>query len=247
MNNLIIRVFARPDDIEYAKILLNVFKTDMFKDYYEFLHIAGYQWDSTYIQSGCLEEAFNQMYPKHILIEQNKLTINVAATIKAKGYTPYIVHHEGVYKLLSTCNVPTLISLFGDYFDYQHTFKLSDYPVLVSAIKIVNDIMPETMEVNDFVGVFMTDEEDNGLLALTTAMKLDEDDEGHKKIMFNESHVETANVQQLISTFIHEWDHYRTGIDDGNTDGRMFRELADQTIGKLVYQLWKEKKKTGAK
>jgi len=243
MNNSILKVFVRPDDIEFSKILLNVFKTDMFKDYYEFVHIGSYQYDMSYVNSGSLSKAFDEMYPKHIVIEQSRLTVNVAATIKAKGYTPYIVHHEGIFKLLSSCNLPTIMSLFGDYFDYEHTFKLSDYPVLVTAIRIVNDIMPETMEVNDVVGVFITDDEQDGTLALTTTMKLDDDDDGHKKIMINERHAENANVQELISTFIHEWDHYRTGIDDGNTDGRMFRDLADQTIGRLVYELWKTKKK----
>ena len=243
MNSLIVRVLAKTQDVEFAKSLLEVFNTQMYEDYYEFNHIPSYHWDATYINSGSLEDAFREVYPKHILVEYTKMSINSLATIKSKGYETYNVYHEGIFKFLKSCELPTFESLFGEYFEYGYTFDISGYPMLTTAINIVNDVIPDTCTVNEFIGVFMVDDKADATCALTTNMKLSEDDEIDKKILFKEDYLESASLIQLISTFIHEWDHYRSGLTDGDMNGRMFRDLADETIGNLIYELWKTKRK----
>jgi hypothetical protein len=123
---------------------------------------------------------------------------------------------------------------------------MKNYPSLQLAFQIVKDILPDISEIEDVVGIYF-DDEDKATLAITSMMKLDEEDSIPKKILFNHQHAENSSVKELISTFIHEWDHYRTGIGDGDDTGRGFRDIADKTISELVYRLWISQNKEASK
>jgi len=41
-------------------------------------------------------------------------------------------------------------------------------------------------------------------------------------------------LSEVVGTIIHEWDHLETGLLDGDSPGRKFRDCADKRIGKLM-------------
>jgi hypothetical protein len=142
---------------------------------------------------------------------------------------------------LKNIGAPTYNSILGEYFKYDVTKDLSLYPTIVSSMAIINDIYPEFVEENDGIGVYFGDDE--RILAVTTNIPFENETEYTKKILVNHSFADVANIPQMISTLVHEWDHKKSGIGDGDSMGREFRSLADEKIGYLIYELWKAKKK----
>ena len=56
--------------------------------------------------------------------------------------------------------------------------------------------------------------------------------------MIEKNHAINSDVPNLISTIIHEYDHYSSKITD--SEYREFRDLADKRIGNLFYHMYKE-------
>ena len=131
-------------------------------------------------------------------------------------------------------------SIFGETFKYDYTMDIDQYTRLNNAIDIVKNVFPQ-ITLNNIVGVYMEDE-DSEVQALGMTLSLpsdDEYDEKSKVILISESHIQTGLIEEIVGTLIHEYDHYSTGVGDGDMEGRLFRSLADSKIGNLTCEIFK--------
>lgn len=245
LNHLIITSLGQISDEKIVGQLFNLFedqRVETLNTYYEYRNIVNYVWQSnSYYDCGKIYEYWTTHYPKTVAVDRKAMSTNFEETIKAKGYKPFCVDHEGLLLFLYSMKVPSYSDIFGEYFKYKTTYDLSNYPVLLTAIDIVTDVMYEMHDLKYIVGIYFNEDEESNILAMTTDMALEDEEETKTKILFNHQYAEDGNVKKLISTLVHEWDHYSTGIGDGNNEGRLFRELADEKIGHLIYELWKAK------
>ena len=68
---------------------------------------------------------------------------------------------------------------------------------------------------------------------------IDEYNEAAKVILISESHIRDGSIAEIVGTLIHEYDHYSTGVGDGDMEGRLFRSLADSKVGNLTCEVFK--------
>ena len=57
-------------------------------------------------------------------------------------------------------------------------------------------------------------------------------------ILIDKEHADSS-IENIVGTLIHEYDHLFTGCYDGNDAGRVFRDLADHRIGRLMARFYK--------
>ena len=117
---------------------------------------------------------------------------------------------------------------------------IDQYTRLNTAIHIVEDVFPEIV-LNNIVGVYEEDvESDTQALGMTLHLpNIDEYHEAAKVILISESHIRDGSIAEIVGTLIHEYDHYSTGVGDGDMEGRLFRSLADSKVGNLTCEVFK--------
>jgi hypothetical protein len=244
-NNL----FPYIDDEEICKYIIDLFikieENHIMSNYFETCEITSYTY-GTSRKNELMRTAFEKILPKTIAENARSCSHNFLLTAKSKGYDVVKIESEAILAFLQSHSIPSYKEIFGDFFSHEVKMGMSNYPALQLAFQIVKDVLPDISEIEDIVGIYF-DDEDKVTLAITSMMKLNEEDSIPKKILFNHQHAENASIKELISTFIHEWDHYRTGISDGDDTGRSFRDLADKTISELVYRLWISQNKEASK
>lgn len=185
-------------------------------------------------------EVFEKLYPNHVLVKST-ITINQSLTIKSRALFPLVIDHEIIYDILTKKGLPTIVSVTGTDFIYDYEMQTSLYPKLQEAMNIVEFVYPEFSLAKEFIGVFDDSIDEiqavNGM-TLNIPLNREFDEDLTKVILISKSHVNDGSVINLISTLIHEWDHYTTSIGDGCLEGRMFRSLADERLGNLVYNYY---------
>jgi hypothetical protein len=242
-------VFSYIDDEEICKYIIDSFmkieEDHTINNYFEACEITSYTYANA-SKNELMRTTFEKMLPKTIAENARSCSYNFMLTAKSKGYNVVKIESESILAFLQSHSIPSFKEIFGDFFSHEVKMGMKNYPSLQLAFQIVKDILPDISEIEDVVGIYF-DDEDKATLAITSMMKLDEEDSIPKKILFNHQHAENSSVKELISTFIHEWDHYRTGIGDGDDTGRGFRDIADKTISELVYRLWISQNKEASK
>lgn len=247
MNNNIIHVMNTVDDNDLiSRIIENLITTNLDSEaesgFYETSCISGYMFGNAININEKWIDEFEKLYPKNVLIHGDFASINQKLTIKARGFHSLTIYNEIAYNILTRKGIKTLLSVLGSDFIYDFTTDWDNLPNLSSAVGIIRDVYEEYTEVLDYIGVFDdSDDEDNGILGLTTMVNLNPEGESSnltKVMLIAKSHAENSEIKEIIGTLIHEWDHYRTSIKDGDIEGRMFRELADNRIGQLIYDYW---------
>jgi hypothetical protein len=234
----IMRGWSRVKDESIIEDILRAMTEVEFGNYYEFDSISVHAF-SYGIASTTWQNVFEQLYPKYILIKALDSTINVIKTIESKGYKCYQIDHDGIYDFLSNRGIKAAKDVFGESFKYDYSMDISNFARLNLAILIINNVLPN-VNLENIVGVYEEQDEDLECLGLTLTVN-NENSDSEKVILINRDHAENSEVEKLISTLVHEWDHFSTGIGDGNIEGRMFRDEADKKIGYLIYELWKTK------
>ena len=133
--------------------------------------------------------------------------------------------------------IPSVESIFGESLKYEYSFDLTEYPVIIKAMEMCEFALPEMKGIKDFVGVYTPLYDDDSAIAMT--INIGEGDELNRMILVNRDFAFKNGVEDMIGTIVHEWDHLTSSIGDGDTEGRMFRDLADKKIGYLVCKLYK--------
>lgn len=248
MNNKIVLAYRDLTDEQLISRIIScmvesALDPDCDSGYYETMAIPSYIMTTGGFQSNEIwVNEFEKLYPKTVLVNADNITINQKLTVKARGLDSIAIHNELIYSFLTNRGIKSLASILGSEFIYDYTMDWELTANLINAVEIVNFVYEDYGDVLHHLGVFDdSDDDDNGLLGMTVKVKLDPEDpecEAVRVMLIAKSHAEYGTVQEIIGTLIHEWDHYRTMIGDGDIEGRMFRSLADKRIGELVYNYW---------
>jgi hypothetical protein len=243
MNRLIITMFSEINDEMLIDDLLHfVFnKEESFDEYYETTCIPNYLFTPMGRVSNTWKECFDRIYPNNILINAKQSSFNALETIRSRGFHPLIINHEGFETFFGLAQFPKMLDVLGNDFKYNYSFDIIKYRKLVRAINIVEEVFADFGEVKKDIGVFYAsdDTEESLAIGLNLVIKISEEEE-RKAILLEKNHCCDSSIQSIVSTLIHEWDHFRTGVGDGDSVGRMFRSLADERIGELICRLWEE-------
>lgn len=203
---------------------------------YEFEAITTYIFNYG-VMNALWREVFDKLYPNTVIIRGVDASFNALKTIESKGYNSITIEHEGIYSFLTEKCIPTASDVFGESFKYEYDMDISSYKNLNIAINMIETVCPE-INFDFIVGVYVEENEEE-INTLGMTLNLVHDNEPCKTILINKAYAIEASIDSLISTLIHEWDHFSTGFTDGDTDGRIFRNLADDRLGKLIYQTYK--------
>lgn len=243
MNRLIVSLLAQIDDKDMVNNVLDFAfnQSDNFDNYYETTTIPTYLFAPIVTISDTWKECFDRIYPTGILVNAKQFSFNMQETINSRGFKPVVIKHDGLETFFGAAQFPKLLDVLGNDFQYEYTFDITQYRKLVKAINIIEDVHSDFIGIRNDIGVFngKTTEDESLASGITLVIK-DSGKEDRKAILLEKSHCEESSIQSIVSTLIHEWDHFRTGISDGDTEGRYFRSLADERIGELVCRLWEE-------
>jgi hypothetical protein len=237
----IIRSIKYIDNPDILKDLINFFinESDSFNSYYETC-IPSWVFNSYELtEESAWVNCFNEMYPNAVLMNENESSVNVLETVKLKGYNPIVIQHASILNLFKTCGLKLFNDIVKEEFIYDYKMGFADAPSLGTAVKIICDIFPDFIDAKPYIGTFVNIDNNMDLIGMSTSVDLDPESENKTKvILMSKSYCNKATIQDLVGAVIHEWDHFRTGLTDGNTEGRAFRDIADEHIGNLVVRLW---------
>lgn len=204
---------------------------------YELQSISSYVYQNVYVNNYYWKEVFEEQYEKSVIVYSGSSSYNLLKTIESKGYNAVEIKEEGVFSLMQKLAIPSVQTIFGESLKYEYSFDLTDYPVIVKAMEMCEFALPEMKGVKEFVGVYTPLYDDDNAIAMT--INIGEDDELKRMILVNRDFAFKNGVEDMIGTIVHEWDHLTSSVGDGDTEGRMFRDLADKKIGYLICKLYK--------
>ena len=239
MHLQIVRSLADLKDPVYVEDVLVKMLNDEMQNNYETNNIPSHTFSYGFLQNDVWSESFDSTFPESVIIDKSNLSFNVEKTINSRGYDAISIENEGIYNFLTGQGIKSALSIFGEAFKYEYTMGTEDSPKLSKAIEIVEDVFP-MINLDFIVGIYMEDEDsDVAALGMTLNLPIDDDGEKAKVILISNLHVDDGTVEELVSTLIHEYDHYSTGVGDGDMEGRLFRSLADSKIGNMACEIFK--------
>lgn len=175
-------------------------------------------------------DAWLSNYQNYAIIQQKYATVNTIATIKSRGYKPLIIDEDNVYDFLVARRVTSVSEILGDSFKYEYTMDISEYTKLIDCVNIVKSVWSHASNLSEILGVYIQDDCDEfETLGMTTNMP----DVG-RIILINKEHAMFSSKLNIIATILHELDHYCTGETDGDDQGRIFREVADNRLAEIT-------------
>ena len=201
---------------------------------FEFKNISDSKW-SIYSYDKSWANSFYSIFGNNAVIVSPILqTIeNISYRIKEYGCEPVNINSIGLYTLLEKSGIETALSKLGEKAQYDTEDDISQYPKLIEAIKISEHFEPGLKKMKLPIVVFSSLSSELKVLGQVVSLK-----EENAQIMIEKNHAINSDVPNLISTIIHEYDHYSSKITD--SEYREFRDLADKRIGNLFYHMYKE-------
>lgn len=225
----IAKSMSRINSSSIARKFIRIGMSDEHTRYFEFakINVAYFSYNQP---SSTWSETFCEMYGDNCVIYDG-IANNSGADhyISLKGYTPVYVENVALYSILKKCGVKDYTDIADDTFKYDPDFNLDSYPKLKKAIKIVCQFEPGFDQIvsDKKIGIYQSDESSLGM-TLNPSKPIEE-----RVIIIEKRHLEDP-IESIVATLVHEFDHYTTGIGDGNAESRAFRNLADVRIGKLM-------------
>ncbi|MEY3376805.1 MAG: hypothetical protein RL463_1115 [Bacteroidota bacterium] len=239
LNSKIGRALNMIEDRKMVRNLIESVMDDENDSLYEFNYIS--EWalnqtpDSDY-KKEMWKDSFNEVMPNHVLIGEKDNTINKVLSIKARGFIPAVIEKASKFGFLTAKGVPTALAIVGENFQYSYSDDLILYDDLITAVEILADVVPETSEAYPSNLRILEDETD--CMAMTINMTKDKED---RLVLISDDVASSGNLESIIATLIHEFDHFSTGLDDGDLYGRSFRDVADKRMAQLIIQIYKLK------
>lgn len=202
---------------------------------YEHNFVSEIHWTYT-SPSPLWKKCFHETYGKNAVVvsPQQSIIQGFAALVKTSGKKPIICATNAAFTFLSSaCQIDKAEDFIGEEYSYDINDDLSKYPKLVEAIKVASYFEPG---INNLKKPIATFEPKDGqeILGLTINMS----DPENKQILISTQLADEGSIRELISTIIHEYDHYSSGFTDSMY--REFRNLADKRLGTLMYQFYKD-------
>lgn len=225
----IAKSMSRINSSSVIRRFIDIGMSDEHTRYFEFakINVAYFSYNQ---QSVVWSETFLEMYGNDCVI-YDAMAKNSGADhyISLKGYNPVFVESAALYSILKKCGIKEYLDIADDTFKYDPDFNIDSYPKLKKAIKIVCQFEPRFDQIvsDKKIGIYQSNESSLGM-TLNPSKPIEE-----RVIIIEKRHLEDP-IESIVATLIHEFDHYTTGIGDGNAESRAFRNLADVRIGKLM-------------
>lgn len=181
-------------------------------------------------------EIFKEMYGENaVLVENDNYVDAVSRALEYRDKNPVVVRSEFGIALLEAADIPTAINYIGEQANFDIDYDIEKYPSLMSAISIARLAEPKLNEYLEDLGVLMGDAARD-----VRGMTLNMNNGNPRKIVVSENHLQNGSVSDIVATLLHECDHATSGIGDGFSDeGRAFRNIADERIGRMIMENYK--------
>jgi len=168
-----------------------------------------------------------------MLSAEEYLSIGIRDYITELGRKCKVVGSPLIWNILLAAGVSTLKTIAGESINFDIDYDVNKYPKLIEAIKIAARFEPKINDISDRIYCF-TPKQNHKYLGLVI-----DKDTANKRILIDKNHAINDQIQEIVATLIHEFDHFDTGYGDGDTEGRRFRELADRRIGKMMMEFYR--------
>jgi hypothetical protein len=228
MNYKIAQAICECDDISILKSIIQMLDND--KSYFEFefsgtLHDVNMNWKDAWIDlygSNCVmitpDQSLSQMY---------------ISFLTEKGLQFKTVDSNFFFWVLNEAGVQTIDDVAGEAINYEIDGDINNYPKLIKAIEIAARFEPGLLGIKKPIACFIPKQKDHYLGVVINPHT------ENKQILIDRNHALNGELNEIVATIVHEYDHYETGYTDGDLVGRKFRDLADRRIGKLMTQFYK--------
>lgn len=202
---------------------------------YEFSMVSEIHWSYSN-PSDYWKECFYEKYGENAVVVSNEQAIvpGFLSLVKTKGKKPILCATNAAFQFLTAaCQITKAEDCIGEDHSYDIDKDISKYPRLIEAMKIASHFEPNIQNMKNPICVF-NPKDGLDIMGITINMN-DQDD---RQVLISSDLIQNGTMREIISTIIHEYDHYSSGYSD--TMYREFRNLADKRIGDLMYQHYKE-------
>lgn len=182
------------------------------------------------------KDCFYEKYGKNAaLVSPSQAVISgFLSIVKTAGKKPIVCVTNAAFLFLTTgCGIEKAEDCISEESKYDIDEDINKYPKLVEAMRIVSFFEPGLNQMNQTLAVFKADDTKE-VMGITINMT----DKENKRILISSELAQDGTIKELVSTIIHEYDHYTSGLSDSMF--REFRNLADKRLGSLMYQFYKE-------
>lgn len=201
----------------------------------EFTEISDIHWSYT-TPHHYWKDCFYEKYGKNAaLVSPSQAVISgFLSIVKTSGKKPIVCATNAAFLFLTSgCGIEKAEDSISEESKYDIDEEISNYPKLVEAMRIVSFFEPGLNQMNQKLAVFKADDA-REIMGITINMN----DKENKRILISSDLAQDGTTKELVSTIIHEYDHYTSGLSDSMF--REFRNLADKRLGSLMYQFYKE-------
>lgn len=228
MNYRIAQAICECNDISIIKMFIQSANSN--KNYVEFefsgsAHDVDKNW----------YEAWEELYGGDCIMITPEQSLNQAylSFIKEKGLESKAIGSSFFFWVLRKAGVQTIDDIAGESINYDIDQDISQYPKLIKAIEIAARFEPGLLQLEKPIACFMPKQKDH---YLGVVINPGTDD---KQILIDRNHALNGEINEIVATVVHEYDHYETGYTDGDVIGRKFRDLADRRIGKMMCEFYR--------
>lgn len=204
------------------------------KEYFEY---NSYQPGSLYNEfAKNWKQAFISIYGENAVIYNvQAIAHGVDNLLTRRGYKPVLIYSDNVYSGLISAGISDYTSVVDESLKFEIMEPYYKYPNLNMAVDIASHFEPGLLDIvaTDRLQVFTNENNIDDLGLTINANK----SMSERKILINLNHTFDA-IENIVATLIHEYDHLSTGVTDGNQQGRLFRDLADRRIGKMMMKFY---------
>lgn len=201
--------------------------------YFEFNNSNGFNYIGGYHFKPYWIECFKKIHGENaVILDKATAQFNIENSLKMRGLRPVLIENDPAFKLLKAAGIDVAIDKLGEQVKYKINTEISHYPKLMQALSLARIAEPGLEKFINTLAVFNAESVETLGLTINMAKQVED-----RQILIAEHHAQKSNIQDIIATLLHEYDHAITGIADAmDSNGRMFRDIADKRIGNLVYQ-----------
>jgi hypothetical protein len=228
MNYRIAQAICECNDVSIIKVFIQSANSN--KNYVEFeftgsAHDVDKNW----------YEAWEELYGGNCIMITPEQSLNQAyvSFIKEKGFESKTIGSSFFFWVLKKGGVQTIDDIAGESINYDIDQDISQYPKLIKAIEIAARFEPGLLQLEKPIACFLPKQKDH---YLGVVINPGTDD---KQILIDRNHALNGEINEIVATVVHEYDHYETGYSDGDVIGRKFRDLADRRIGKMMCEFYR--------
>lgn len=230
----IARIISRINDTSLHSKYFDICIGGSAEDYFEFAKIGLMTWQSMAFHTSWKESFFDRFGTNAIIFDEVAAARGIRDYLKIRGFYPIYVPSVQSFTFMQAAGVPTYSDIADESVMYDANFDIEKMPRFQNALSIAKEFLPELEDVisSKRIGVYSGD---SIAIGLTINMNKDQEE---RIILIDEKHIKESAMEDIVGTIVHEYDHLSTGFSDGNLDGRAFRDLADQRIGKLMVKFY---------